>query len=93
MPYNYAPKEQDFIKSEIDLLLSLGCIEPSVSEWASPIVLVRKPNGEIRMCIDYRGLNKRTARDPYPLPRIDRILRTVCQGKFFTRIDLKSGFW
>ena len=53
------------------MLLDLDCIEESISEWASPIVLVRKANGELRMCIDYRGLNKVTIRDQYPLPRID----------------------
>ena len=58
VPYKYAPKEEEFIKSELELLKKLGCIEESTSEWASPIVLVRKSNGEIRMCIDYRGLNK-----------------------------------
>ena len=53
------------------MLLDLGCIEESNSEWSSPIVLVKKTNGELRMCIDYRGLNKATVRDEYPLPRID----------------------
>ena len=74
-------------------MLDLNCIEESTSEWASPIVLVKKANGDLRMCIDYRGLNKATIRDVYPLPRIDQVLIRICQGKIFTKLDLKSGFW
>ena len=70
-PYKVAPPEAEFIEKEIKMLLDLDCIEESISDWASPIVLVRKANGELRMCIDYRGLNKATIRDQYPLPRID----------------------
>ena len=75
------------------MLLKLKCIEVSKSNWASPIVLVRKSDGSLRMCIDYRALNKATKRDEYPLPRIDVILSKVAKGKIFSRLDLKSGFW
>ena len=75
------------------MLLKLGLIKPSNSEWAAPIVIVKKSNGDYRLCIDYRGLNKVTKRDLFPLQRIDVILQTVAKGKIFTRIDLKSFFW
>ena len=75
------------------MLLKLGLIRPSNLEWASPIVIVKKQNGDFRLCIDYRGLNKVTKRDLFPLPRIDVILQTVAKGKIFSRIDLKSFFW
>ena len=75
------------------MLLKLGCIKESKSNWAQPIVIVNKSNGDLRLGIDYRLLNKLTKRDPYPLPRIDEILQIVAKGKIFTRLDLKSGFW
>lgn len=59
-PYKVAPKEDDFIRGEVDLLLKLGCIEEANSDYAFPIVLVKKSGGDLRMCIDYRGLNKMT---------------------------------
>ena len=82
-----------FIEKEIETLLQLGCIEESMSAWAAPIVLAKKHNGDLRMCIDFRVLNRYTDRDEYPLPRIDFILVTVCKGKIFSKLDLKSGFW
>lgn len=92
-PYKVAPPESEFIDKEIEFLLKTGCVEVSTSDWAAPIVLVKKATGELRMCIDYRGLNKVTKRDQFPLPRIDSVLITVCSGKYFTKLDLKSGFW
>ena len=66
-----APIENDYIEKEIKILKELNCIEESNSKWASPIVLVKKANGDLKMCIDYQGLNKVTIRDLYPLPLID----------------------
>ncbi|XP_025421081.1 uncharacterized protein LOC112691141 [Sipha flava] len=65
---------------------------PSCSEFSSPVVLVKKKNGELRLCIDYRELNKRTVRDRYPLPLIDDHLDTLRDKHYFTCIDLKDGF-
>ena len=74
-PYKIALIENKYIEKEVQLLLDLNCIEPSNSKWSSPIVLVKNSNGDLRMCIDYRGLNKVIIRDQYPLPRIDSILQ------------------
>lgn len=67
-------------------------IEPCQSEWASNIVLVKKKDGSIRFCVDYRKLNLLTTRDAYPLPRIDRCLETLAGSSWFSTFDLRSGF-
>lgn len=80
------------LQQMINELLSEGRIRPSHLNYASAVVLVKKKNGETRMCIDYRGLNKITARDNYPLPLIDDCLLYLSNKKFFSLIDLKSAF-
>jgi len=91
--YRVAPPEQDFIKEEIDKMLKNKLIQPSESPWASPVVLVRKKNGKLRFCVDYRKLNSVTRRDCYPLPRIDELLDMFGKAKYFTTLDLASGYW
>jgi hypothetical protein len=75
-------------------MLDAGVILPSSSPWSSSPVLVPKPDGSVRFCIDYRPLNAVTSRDNYPLPRIDDTLDTLGQGfSFMSKIDCKSAFW
>ena len=80
-------------KAEVQRLLDVGAIEPSCSSFASPIVLVRKPNGSIRFCIDYRQLNDLTIKDNYPLPRITETIDSLRGSCYFSCLDLLSGYW
>uniref|UniRef100_A0A3B3HAG4 Gypsy retrotransposon integrase-like protein 1 n=3 Tax=Oryzias latipes TaxID=8090 RepID=A0A3B3HAG4_ORYLA len=81
------------LKEEVDLMLSLGVIEPSKSEWCSPVVLVPKKDGSIRFCIDFRYLNSVSKFDSYPTPRIDDLIERLGCAKYLTTIDLCKGYW
>ncbi len=83
---------EDLRKHLLDLLAS-EIIEESNSPYASPVVLVRKKNGDLRMVVDYRKLNKLTKRDAYPLPRIEETFTLLSGSKWFTVLDLKSGYY
>jgi hypothetical protein len=73
--------------------LEKGLIEPSDSPWASPVVLVTKKDGKKRLCLDYRRLNEVSVKDAYPLPRIDDSLDALGEAKYFSTLDLASGYW
>uniref|UniRef100_A0A8P4KK44 ribonuclease H n=1 Tax=Dicentrarchus labrax TaxID=13489 RepID=A0A8P4KK44_DICLA len=81
------------LKKEIDLMLSLGIIEISRSEWCNPVVLVPKKDGSLRFCIDFRYLNSISQFDSYPTPRIDELLERLGKAKYLTTIDLCKGYW
>jgi len=74
-------------------LLDRGLIEPAHSALSSPVVLVRKKNGSWRFCVDYLKLNSVTIQDAYPLPRIDESLDALAGSKYFSTLDLLSGYW
>ena len=85
--------ERDRINEEVAKMKRQKVIVDSDSPWSSPPVLVRKKDGSVRFCIDYRKLNEITVADKYPLPRIDDVLDELNRGVFFSVIDLKSGYW
>jgi len=92
-PYRVSQKEEEVIRSEVKQMLENQIIRPSNSPWASPVVLVKKKDGTIRFCVDYRKLNSVTKKDVYPLPRIDDILDKLGKMKYYSSLDLASGYW
>ena len=81
------------IRQECEDMMRAGVIEPSSSPWLSPVVLVRKRDGTVRFCIDYRGLNSVTVADSHPLPRIDELLDELGDTSYFTLLDSRSAYW
>lgn len=88
-----APAIIDDVRKHLQELLQAGIIKESRSQYASPIVIARKKNGRIRMCIDYRTLNRRTTPDQYTTPRIDDALDCLSGSKWFSDLDLRSGYY
>ena len=74
-------------------MLSKGIIEPAQGSWASPIVLVRKKDGSTRFCVDFRKLSEVTRKDAQPLPRIDDTIDALEGARWFSTLDLASGYW
>ncbi|KAJ9525925.1 hypothetical protein QJQ45_009415 [Haematococcus lacustris] len=90
--YRLGKPEHDELKQQIHDLLAKGMIEPSSSPYAAPVLFGQKKSGELRMCIDYRQLNKITLRDQYPLPRIDDLFDKLSGCKVFSSLDLQAGY-
>lgn len=86
------PSQYEQVKGHIQDLLNSGIIQPSCSPYASPIVVVQKKDGSIRLCVDYRLLNAKTRKDAYPLPRIEESLDALGGAKLFSTLDLASGY-
>nr|GEZ80800.1 putative reverse transcriptase domain-containing protein [Tanacetum cinerariifolium] len=90
-PYRMAPVELKELKDQLQELLERGFIRPSVSPWGTPVLFVNKKDGSMRLCIDYRELNKITIRNHYPLPRIDDLFDQLQGAIHFSKIDLQSA--
>ncbi|RAL42526.1 hypothetical protein DM860_011144 [Cuscuta australis] len=91
-PYRMAPTEMKELKAQLQELLDKGFIRPSVSPWGAPVLFVKKKDGSMRLCIDYRQLNKYTVKNRYPLPRIDDLFDQLRGVSVFSKIDLRSGY-
>ncbi|XP_076059845.1 uncharacterized protein LOC143036400 [Oratosquilla oratoria] len=91
-PYRLSPQKKRIMEKEVEQLMEQGLVEPSTSPWASPAVLVPKPGGEWRLCVDYRSLNAVTKADPYPLPLIDDLIEEVAAAKYLSKLDLMKGY-
>ncbi|XP_025801385.1 uncharacterized protein LOC112880861 [Panicum hallii] len=91
-PYRMSAEELTELKNQSKDLLDKQYIRPSASPWGSPVLFVRKKDGTMRLCIDYRSLNAVTIKNKYPLPRINDLLDQLRKAKFFSKIDLRSGY-
>lgn len=88
-----SPSEKEIVNRQIDEWIENGIVQPSTSDYASPIVLVRKKNRSYRLCVDYRTLNKKIVKDCYPLPLIEDLLDALQRARVFSTLDLRDGFF
>ena len=92
-PYRTSAKEKEIIKTQVNEMLEQQVIRPSKSDYASPVVLVKKKNGDMRFCIDNRALNAITVKDRFPLPLIDDLIHNLQGCHYISTFDLYSGYW
>ncbi|RVW12300.1 Transposon Ty3-G Gag-Pol polyprotein [Vitis vinifera] len=91
-PYRMAPVELKELNIQLQELQTKGFIRPSTSPWGAPVLFVKKKDGSLRLCVDYRKLNRVTVKNKYPLPRIDDLFDQLCGACYFSKIDLRSGY-
>jgi hypothetical protein len=90
--YRMSTSELKKLQMQLEELLKKGYIRPSVSPWGALVLFVKKKDGTLRLCIDFRKLNKVTVKNKYPLPRIDDLFDQLKYAKIFFKIDLRSGY-
>ena len=91
-PYRMAPVELKELKLQLQRLLEKGFIHLSVSPWGAPMLFVMNKDGTLRLCVDYRQLNKMTVKNKYPLPRIDDLFDQLKGTSVFSKIDFQSRY-
>jgi hypothetical protein len=89
-PYRMSTPELKELQMQLEELLKKGYIRPSVSHWGAPFLFVKRKYGTLRLCIDFRQLNKVTVKNKYPLPRIDDLFDQLKDARIFSKIDLRS---
>jgi hypothetical protein len=92
-PYRIPVHLNKVVNNQVDEMLARGLIRPSDSPWSSPIVMAPKKDGDYRFCVDFRRLNAVTRKDAFPMPRVDEILDKLGGARFFSTLDLASGYW
>ena len=92
-PYRMAASELAELKEQLEELQRIDSIRPSSSPWGAPVLFVKKKDGSMRLCVDYRALNEVTIKNKYPLPRIDDLFDQLKGAKYFSKIDLRSGYF
>lgn len=92
-PYRMVPHTRQLAREQIDNMVAMKVVEPSSSEWASPIVLIPKSDGTPWFCIDYRRLNEQTVKDTYTLPSMEDCLDSLGAAQFFSTLDCNAGYW
>jgi len=92
-PYRIPHAYREEVMKELDEMEKAGVIKESESPWAAPMVVVKKKDGKLRICVDYRKLNQITQVDAYPMPRVEELLDSVGQSTFITTLDLAKGYW
>jgi len=91
-PYRMAPTKLVELKKQLQELLHKGLIQPSVSPWGAPVLFVRKKDGSLRLCIDYRELNRVTVKNKYPLLHMDDLFDQLARAAVFSKVDLRTGY-
>jgi hypothetical protein len=91
-PYRMAASELAELKKQLEELQQSGFIRPNSSPWGAPVLFIKKKDGGMRMCVDYRALNEVTIKNKYPLPRIDDLFDQLEGAKYFSKVDLRSGY-
>jgi hypothetical protein len=91
-PYRHSYKEELELQKQLQELINTSCISPSISPWGAPVLFIKKKDGSLRLCVDYRKLNKLTIKDSFMIPRIDDFLDSLGNAKVFTKLDLHQAY-